>query len=230
MNFAQKVGIVVASTALTFAIGIAACSPLAPSVEKNKLSRPGQPGTLPDGHTNPIPNGLHMLFLRDKSANILVGQEAFDWFFNTRPKNVKDLVVSGESLPQTLQDFKTSGTKVDIPVVPSADWLPNADGNYTVTVAFQLNLVGNNFGPQQMEGFDYTLSDGPNEAAVNAAIQAHKSVQWTLKIADSVPASTRAIFLNALDEIRLSVVCKDPTSPNPTPAQAEQAGDPGSEE
>jgi hypothetical protein len=156
----------------------------------------------------PIPNTLHLLFFRDRGgASIVVGNDGYKWFFANQPKNVKDQVVTSESLPQTLADFKTDGS-VEIPVLPSSDWLPSADGSYTATIAFQLDLVDNSLSPQQIEGFDYVLKP-PTADEVRHSLENHQSVNWRLDVKDSVPQATKTIFLRALDSIRLSITVRD---------------------
>jgi len=220
MNLVQKVGIVLGTTTVTFALGIAACSPLAPSVNKNNLvSRINRGGTADPGAPGQIPNGLHMLFFRDKSgANIVVGKDAYTWFFNTQPKNVKDVVVSGDSLPGTLEDFKR-GVDVDIPVIPATDWQPAADGSFSAAITFQLNLVDNSLTPAQVEAFDYDLV-APSAEDVRNALANHASVNWKLKIKSSVPQETRNLFLGAIDSLRLSIATADTQAqPGQQPAQ-----------
>src|SRR5580704_17126510 len=78
-TFAEKICVVLGTTALAYVIGVAACSPIAPSVEKDKLTKKPPPSgvTTDPSAPQPTPNTVELLYFRDHTnANIMIGKEA----------------------------------------------------------------------------------------------------------------------------------------------------------
>ena len=121
-----------------------------------------------------------------------------------------------------LDDFRSNG-RADIQVQPSTDWQTNPDGSYSGSVALQLDLTNSTITPAIADSFNYELK-APSAADVRRALDRHSTVTWTLEIKDGVDANTRALFLAALDGIRLSVNTKEApvtaASPYPNPNAA----------
>lgn len=220
LNFAEKIGIFLGATTLTFALGIAACSPFAPSVAKNQLGSKSTHQGPGDGNItpNPTPNGLHLLFYKSRGdATMIVGKDGYDWFFKSLSKNSHQYLISSESLPDPLERFKREG-HVEIPIQPSNDWLISPDGKVSGTVSFQLDLAANgSFTPAQIDGISYKLRP-PSAEEVRRAVDRHTTADWTLDLEDGGDTAARTVFLGALDAIRLSVNTKEVPHPAVSPA------------
>jgi hypothetical protein len=224
LNFAEKVGIFLGATTLTFALGIAACSPVAPSVAKNQLGSHSTHQTG-DGNVtpNPGPSGLHLLFVKGHDdATMFIGKDGFDWFFKGQSKNSEQYLFSAESYPLPLEDFKNEGV-AEIELKPSNDWQLSADGTYSGTAALQLDLTNSAITPAQAANFAYELK-APSANDVRSAIRDQKKVKWLLQIKEGVDPNTRAIFLRALDGIRLTINTKDSPEPALAPAPSPNHG------
>jgi hypothetical protein len=222
LNLAAKVSIVLGSATAVFALGVAACSPIAPSVNKGLLK--GNPVNNASGSNSNtgstidpsiFPNGLHMLFYRTQSGtNVLVGKEGYEWHFQNQPKNIKQEVdVSDGDSSDLLTTFKRSGD-VKIAATPSNAWLVSGSG-YVGDITFELNLTGSNstLKPTQVEAITYQLIP-PSAADVRAALQPTPPdpVYWRLLLSADISHDARQAFLDALDGIKLGIEYRDDTS------------------
>lgn len=205
LTLAEKISIVLSATTLTFVFGLAACSPLAPSVEKNRLRinsghQGGGSTGAPEERPEPTPNGTHLLLTRS-GANVYLGKDAAEWYLKKHSTHSsKEFLSSPAANPDTLEQFKQIG-RVDIPTTPSSDWLENAPSG---KVVFHLNLTSSTLTPAQLDSFLYDL-EPPTAAEIRLAIEGGTSVDWTLRIRPSVERETRQAFLSALEQFRLVV-------------------------